>query len=483
MGNLIKVSFFVLLANLSFGQISFFNYYSNNGVDKGEGIVQLEDSSYVVTGSSSSFSASSQALLLKVDSLGNFLWSNHYGGTESESGRRVLYKKSIGFYIAGFTNSIGNGGFDYYLVKTDTNGVFEWEKSYGGAGWEKVNDAVMTIDTGIMMVGESSSNIYGTKDIYIVKTDQYGDTLWTRTIGDSGDDIAHTIKELNDTTYIVAGEYYNVTSSLTKSWAMQIRNDGTIDWELNFGSAENSRIKTMYFNGTDILLFGTNYGAGLDGLNGYFAILNMSGVYALDFVWNGPGDKEFVHMTRFGSMNNIYAIQKVQNQWSYAIGNDLAVEKYDNSFTLSTYFTIAHEGDDVANQIIPTSDGTAIIVGYTTNVISGGNEIYLCKIGPNDAYPDVAGAFGTNNVVTVVENEFNDNVRVYPNPSSGKVNIFTDNNAFEKISVVSLNGQHVMEVDFSLTKELDFNELQNGVYILLIEGEGVVARKRIVVQH
>ena len=67
MANLIRVLLLLLLTNFSFGQISFFNFYSNNGVDKGEGIVQLEDSSYVVTGSSSSFSNSSQAFLMKID--------------------------------------------------------------------------------------------------------------------------------------------------------------------------------------------------------------------------------------------------------------------------------------------------------------------------------------------------------------------------------------------------------------------------------
>ena len=99
------------------------------------------------------------------------MWSNNYGGPESESGRRVLYKKNFGFFICGFTNSIGSGGFDNYLAKVDELGNLEWEKAYGGEGWEKVHDAALTKDTGVIMVGETSSNFSDNQDIYIVRTD------------------------------------------------------------------------------------------------------------------------------------------------------------------------------------------------------------------------------------------------------------------------------------------------------------------------
>ena len=131
----LRIIFLLLLANSSYGQINFFKLYSDAGDDYGEGIVQLNDSSYAVTGSSSSFFGSgSEAFLMKIDSAGNYLWSNHYGGPETDVGRRVLYKENVGFYIAGHTNSYGNGGYDFYLVKTDESGNLEWEKSYGKFG-------------------------------------------------------------------------------------------------------------------------------------------------------------------------------------------------------------------------------------------------------------------------------------------------------------------------------------------------------------
>ncbi len=163
------------------GQISFYKLYSNNGYDAGEGIVQLEDSSYVICGSSSSFTEGpSQAFILHVDSVGNHLWSKHYGGPELESARRVLYKKNVGYYLAGFTNSFGSGAYDFFLVKTDLQGELIWQKTYGGAEWEKVNDAALTKDTGVMMVGETNSTNGNATDVFIVRTNSFGDTLWTK---------------------------------------------------------------------------------------------------------------------------------------------------------------------------------------------------------------------------------------------------------------------------------------------------------------
>ena len=131
----IKLILFFVLTLASFSvksQIAFFKAYSDNGYDKGEGIVQLQDSSYLVTGSSSSFSSSSQAFILKVDSLGNRLWSKNFGGIETEKGRRIFHVPNDGIYVVGQTNSYANKFYDAYFFKTDEVGNLLYEKNYVG---------------------------------------------------------------------------------------------------------------------------------------------------------------------------------------------------------------------------------------------------------------------------------------------------------------------------------------------------------------
>ena len=103
------------------GQISFYKVYSDDGYDKGYGIVQLQDSSYMLTGSSSSFDNNAQVYLLHIDSLGNYIWSNSYGGAESDVAKRILYQPGFGYFVAGTTNSFGNGAYDALLMKIDEN--------------------------------------------------------------------------------------------------------------------------------------------------------------------------------------------------------------------------------------------------------------------------------------------------------------------------------------------------------------------------
>ncbi len=96
MQNIIKITFllFHLFPNLVISQTNFYKIYSNNGYDIGQGVVQLEDINYVTTWSSGFLKeGASLFFLLKVDSLGKYIWSKYFGGAESEGGRRVLYKK------------------------------------------------------------------------------------------------------------------------------------------------------------------------------------------------------------------------------------------------------------------------------------------------------------------------------------------------------------------------------------------------------
>ena len=109
---------FVLFPVLASAQISFYRNYSDNSYDFGQGVVQLEDSSYVITGTSGSFTGHGQAFLMLVDSVGNRKWSNHFGGSENEWGRRVLHQDNFGYFVCGHSNSFGSGDYDFYLVKT-----------------------------------------------------------------------------------------------------------------------------------------------------------------------------------------------------------------------------------------------------------------------------------------------------------------------------------------------------------------------------
>ena len=121
--------FSFLFVSTSWSQQYFYKLYSGNSFDKGEDIIETTDSSYLITGSSGSWGGNSQAFLMKIDTLGNYVWSQAYGGSESEEAVTVMERPGSGFYIAGMSNSSSKGNFDAMLIKTDENGSQEEEES------------------------------------------------------------------------------------------------------------------------------------------------------------------------------------------------------------------------------------------------------------------------------------------------------------------------------------------------------------------
>ena len=473
MGNLIKMCFFVFCSLNSFGQIKFFNIYTNNGSDQGQGVVQLEDSSYVITGASSSFSGSSQAFLMHVDSLGNYLWSNSYGGPENESGRRVLYKKNFGFFICGFTNSFGNGGFDNYLAKVDELGNLEWEKAYGGEGWERVHDAALTKDTGVIMVGETSSNFSDNQDIYIVRTDILGDTLWTKTIGGAGDDFATSINSFTDSTFVITGQIYVEDSALVKVYVTYIKDDGTVIWSDIIGNDGNYWSNDFTFNGNQIF--------GVGGCNDVITDEPDMVAYIYDiagFSWGeskvvAAGKQEFKNIVNFGPTDAYYITNSTEDDFSNVNGPDINVMKYVPTFSFESSMNIGFPNPDVSGEIIRTNDGGAIVVGYSTGYISGGNEVFLVKIGPNDDYPSSNSNIVIDNIVSIKEPTETGTFKIYPNPVDKLLTIQTDDKRYNSIRIMSSVGKEIVVSDFQKSSQVDVSNFESGLYFMEISGVGV----------
>ena len=463
--------FVFFCANMSIGQINFFKLFSDSGDDFGEGVVQLDDSSYVITGSSSSFTnGPSQAFLLKLDSLGNYIWSKHYGGSESESGKRVLHKNNFGFFIAGLTNSYGSGAYDYYLAKTDESGNLEWEKSYGGTGWEKVHDAALTRDTGVMLVGESSSNATDNKDVFIVRTDINGDTLWTKTIGGAGDDFATSLCMYDDSMFVVAGQFFVEDSSLAKGFLMILSDAGDITWVDTIGVNGNYVINDICLDGNEIMGVGETNGPLTDEIDEFFIRMDLNGTLINQFNVNTPEDRAGQLITTYGIPGKRYIAYNYDDVWSQPGGADLAIGKYTSTLAWdANYFMVPFPSPDLAGEMIPTNDGGAIIVGRTNSEFINYNHIFVAKIGPNDAYPVTQAPHDVFNLVSLSEMESKSGIKVYPNPADNVITVEGIHNLTDvkSVSLMNFSGKLIQQMNTGI-HEINVAELSQGVYFINI---------------
>lgn len=482
---LILIGFF-FFTGLSFGQIAFFHLYTEGGDDVAEGAAQLEDSSYVITGATDNFpgTGGSQAFLMKLDSLGQPLWSKNYGGDEMDRGKRVAYQQGFGFFIAGTTNSIGAGGYDFYLVKTDLNGDMEWERSYGYYGWERLYDAVMTRDTGMFMVGETLSNPTNNSDMYIVRTDKNGDTLWTKTMGGLGPDGLRGVHRWDDSTFYVAGQTYVDDSLYSKAYIAKFHEDGTLIWSDTIGPMGNYYINDVSVSDNDVFCVGYRNGPSVDQNDLYYMRFMHNGVFLGETTEAFIGDYKAHQATAYGVPDKRYVGWSFFTSTSQPDGDDLVISKMNYVFYAEqTMLHLYYFDPDIINDLIPTSDGGALAVGQTSGEAMGVHHAYVCKIGPNDVFAPYAPPHTVFGIVLDVEEiAIEDYLTVYPNPTEGLINL--ESTLTESIDVKLLDGlgKELVSTSFNGTTSMDLTGFGSGLYYLKITAQGKSSIRKITVR-
>lgn len=467
---------FTALLGFSFygkSQLAFYKTYSDQGYDVGQGICQLRDSSYLVTGSSSSFTSSKQAFIMQVDSMGNRLWSKNYGGTESDQGRRIFHVENDGIYVAGQSNSAGQGFFDAYFFKTDLNGNLLYEKHIGTPAYENIHDAVILPDTSFILVGETRNTSSENENIYLIRINKQGDTLWTKNFGTDGIDFAKAIRMLNDTTVIIGGSYYVEDSLTQKAMLIRMHIDGSVTWLKTFGNQGMYLINDLTIEGDEVRAVGTNRkNLSVLGNDSFFALYYSIGgdYFGLGSEINA-GNYNITCIVKYGQNPDDYwyafEVTNDPNLPTYEGGSDICINKYAAGIYWGgiTLFP-SDEGEDHANQMIATSDNGAILVGSSQNPQIGGSNALLVKIGANDYFPYSHTTPMNTSLVSVKEVK-TESFGAYPNPACDFVVIKLPNNSSYKI--VDIQGNILQEGQLSLGEnKINTSKLESGSYFVLL---------------
>ena len=181
--------------------------YTGSGHDFFWSVQPTSDGSYVVAGMTSSFGAGGgDAWLLKVNQSGETLWSRTYGGVGSEYGFEAQETPDRGFILVGCTNSYGpSPGWNLYVVKTDSVGDTVWTRTYG----RDLDDCAWSVELcdvgGYVVLGYTDYSNGTVGDMWLLRLDANGDTLWTRSFGGSGCEIGYWLSTANDGGYVLTG--------------------------------------------------------------------------------------------------------------------------------------------------------------------------------------------------------------------------------------------------------------------------------------
>jgi hypothetical protein len=452
--------------------------YGGTDYDNGYSVQQTSDGGYIVVGYTRSYGAGGvDVYLIKTNVSGDTLWTRTYGGTDYDNGYSVQQTSDGGYIVVGGTYSYGAGSGDVYLVKTNASGDTLWTKTYGGTDYDYGNSVQRTIDGGYIVAGGTYS-YGGESDVYLIKTNASGGTLWTRTYGGIYIDIGYSVWQTTDGGYIIAGGTNSYGMGAGDVYLVKTNASGDALWIRTYGGAGSDygySVQQTTDGGYIVAGYTESYGEGGDV---YLIKTNASG----DTLWTKTygGDSSDYGNSVQQTSDRGYIIAGYTE--SYGAGyRDIYLIKTDSLG--DTAYTKTYGGTDYdnGNSIQQTTDGGYIVAGYTQSYGTGGGDVYLTKIKPEGSgikeeintglfflsVPDPNPFTAKTTVSYELPKETNLVISVY-NMLGQKVRALYSGKQSSGVHSVTWNGR-------GDTGEI----LSTGIYFLKIEAEGKEALRKL----
>ena len=235
-----------LLKTDSKGNTIWSRTYGGSGKDNGWAVRQTNDGGFIVVGFTDSFGAGNlDVYVIKTDSEGHAIWTKTYGGSGEEYGWDIRLTIDNGFIIAAQTDSFGEGEIDAYLIKIDSNGNEIWSNTFGGDKVDRVFSVQEAVDGSFSAAGISYSyDSVGPndRDGYFLKTDAKGNQLWYKTYGEDDYDVYHSISLTKDGGYFITGygESHAIYGS-RDAYLVKTNSSGEIEWTQVIGTEGEER--------------------------------------------------------------------------------------------------------------------------------------------------------------------------------------------------------------------------------------------------
>lgn len=183
--------------------------------------------------------------LYKLDPDGNQLWMQSWGGDSMDQGNAIAQTPDGGLVIAGETNSFGAGWTDMWVIKTDCNGDTLWSRTLGDSGRDSAQDVVVTSSGTIVIAGYTNSWGAGNLDAWILCLDATGTVLWQQILGGTSIDEAHSITVASDGGYAVAGRTMSFGNGHFDAWLIKLDSLGNEQWTQTFGSSQEESAEAV----------------------------------------------------------------------------------------------------------------------------------------------------------------------------------------------------------------------------------------------
>jgi len=216
------------------GSLAWQKTFGGSDYDVAHSIQQTTDGGYIVAGYTNSFGYY-DAYILKLNSDGSLAWQKTFGGTGYDEAYSIQQTTDGGYIVAGKTYPFRAGDYDIYILKLNSDGSLVWSKTFGGSNNDEAYSIQQTTDGGYIVAGKTYTFGAVWSDAYVLKLDSDGSLEWQKTFGGSGNDWAYSIQQTTDGGYIVAGLTGSFGAVWYDAYVLKLDSDGSLSWQQMFG--------------------------------------------------------------------------------------------------------------------------------------------------------------------------------------------------------------------------------------------------------
>lgn len=431
------------------------------------------DKGFLLVGEVHNFGAGeSDVFVVKVNKDGDTMWSKTYGGTEFDYGESAAATPDSGYVITGFTESFGAGLRDIYILKLDARGDTLWTKTIGGFSTESAKDIAISSKGDILITGFTFSYGAGNSDAYLGKLDKFGNLLWEKSYGGIANDYGYSIDLCTDGGYIISGATESFGSGEQDVYLIKTDSSGELQWSKTYGGERfdaGNAIQETSDRGF-IIAGGTN-SFNLDWEDAYLIKTDSIG----DTLWT---------QSYGGTSTDIAKDVKQYHD------NGFVIVGYTQSFGFNRLTSYLIKTDSLGESGCLQNNTTTSVQNAATIQKTIRSEVHFgaefSRSPTRQGNTLLSYSNWCDSTVSVPKDAFEDFIMVYPNPAYSSIKITFNTNNFSSINSLQLlkvDGQVVRSISIEDTfTDVDISDLTPGIYLLNCVSSGGNAYTKIIKQ-
>ena len=472
MKRLLYFSFALLLPGFLQAETTFWQVYQPSVEQSAKDVIPTSDGGYLLVGETRTANpGDSDVYILKTNNLGVEQWHKQYGGANPDYPNNITLTEDGNFMIVGYTASYGAGSNDVWLLKIDNSGNLIWSKTYGGVGDDEGKEIIPTSDGNYVIVGRTNYTSGPNFDGFLKKINPSGNEIWTKYYGGSAYETLRSVKQCSDGGFILLGQSFTYGHGAPGDiYLVRTNSAGDVTWTQTYGGANEDDGNFVLANSDGTFTFTsetTSFGAGDYDVEATKVDANGGIIWDKFYGGNVKDVSKTIRSTSDGG----YIIGAITRSFGLINPNmwQVGLNAYGASLWTHNYVSWYNEDGFSAKQ---TSDGGFIIVGHQEDV-NGIAHIQFVKTNSNGT----VDAVGVNELASASLS-----LNVYPNPSNGVFNIQLPNDDIRNVTIGDALGNIVKEIVVTKNSlSIDISDKAKGAYFVTVQvGEAAMTKKIVV---